>query len=99
MGRDGRVHSDDGRPACSESRAADRHDRRNLFSRPIARLPASGQKGDFGRLIGRDKGGMNKKLRAITDANGRPLSFFITAGQISNCTGAAALLDDLPEAK
>ena len=40
---------------------------------------------------------MNTKLHAIT--NGRPLSFFITAGQISDYTGAAALLDDLPKAQ
>jgi hypothetical protein len=33
-----------------------------------------------------------------SDANGRPLSFFITAGQISDYTGAAALLDDLSKA-
>ncbi|HEY0959733.1 MAG TPA: IS5 family transposase [Novosphingobium sp.] len=57
------------------------------------------KKGNLGRLIGRTKGGMNTKLHAITDANGRPLSFFITAGQISDYTGAAALLDDLPKAK
>ena len=39
---------------------------------------------------------MNTKLHAVTDAEGRPLSFFMTAGQISDYTGAAALLDDLP---
>ena len=39
------------------------------------------------------------QLHAVTDANGRPLSFFMTAGQISDYTGAAALLDDLPKAK
>ena len=42
---------------------------------------------------------MNTKLHAVTDANGRPLSFFILAGQISDYTGAAALLDDLPKAQ
>ncbi len=42
---------------------------------------------------------MNTKLHAVTDASGRPLSFFITAGQVSDYTGAAALLDDLPKAK
>jgi transposase len=42
---------------------------------------------------------MNTKLHALADANGRPLSFFITAGQISDYTGAAALLDDLPKAQ
>ncbi len=40
---------------------------------------------------------MNTKLYAITDVNGRPLSFFITASQISDYTGAAVLLDDLPK--
>jgi len=37
-----------------------------------------------GRLIGRTKGGMNTKLHAVTDQNGRPLSFFMTAEQISD---------------
>ena len=40
---------------------------------------------------------MNTKLHAVTDAEGRPLSFFLTAGQVSDYTGAAALLDDLPK--
>ncbi len=42
---------------------------------------------------------MNTKLHAIADGNGRPLSFFMTAGQASEYTGAAALLDDLPKAQ
>lgn len=42
---------------------------------------------------------MNTKLHATTDANGRLLSFFITAGQIRDYTGAAALLGDLPKAR
>ena len=42
---------------------------------------------------------MNTKLHALTDANGRPLSFFITARQISDYTGAAALPDDFPKTK
>jgi transposase len=42
---------------------------------------------------------MNAKLHAVTDANGRPLSFFMTAGQISDYIGAAALLDELPKAQ
>ncbi|WP_310103610.1 IS5 family transposase [Sphingomonas sp. BE138] len=67
-----------------------------------AHRPASslrGKKGGLGRLIGRTKGGMNTKLHAVADANGRPLSFFMTAGQVSDYTGAAALLDDLPKAQ
>jgi len=42
---------------------------------------------------------MNTKLHAVTDKNGHPIRFFMTAGQISDYTGAAALLDDLPAAK
>ena len=42
---------------------------------------------------------MNTKLHVVTDANGRPLSFFMTARQVSDYTGAAALLDDLPKAQ
>ena len=42
---------------------------------------------------------MNTRLHAVADANGRPLSFFMTAGQVSDSTGAAALLDDLPRAQ
>jgi len=42
---------------------------------------------------------MNTKLHAVTDANGRPISLFMTAGQVSDYTGAAALLDSLPRAQ
>ena len=42
---------------------------------------------------------MNTKLHAVTDANGRPISFFMTAGQVSDYTSAAALLDSLPKAQ
>lgn len=42
---------------------------------------------------------MNTKLHAVTDANGRPISFFMTAGQVSDYIGAAALLDELPKAQ
>ena len=51
-----------------------------------------------GRLIGQTKGGMNTKLHAVTDTRGRPVRFFITAGQVSDYTGAAALMNGLPEA-
>ena len=42
---------------------------------------------------------MNTKLHAITDADGRPIGFFMTAGQVSDYTGAAALLGGLPSAE
>ena len=50
-------------------------------------------------MIGRTKGGLNTKLHAVTDARGRPLKFFMTAGQVSDYTGAAALLGSLPAAE
>ena len=43
-----------------------------------------------GRLIGRTKGGMNTRLHAVTDADGRPIRFFMAAGEVSDDTGAAA---------
>ncbi|WP_156529608.1 IS5 family transposase [Marivivens sp. JLT3646] len=57
------------------------------------------KKGGRGRLIGRTKGGMNSKLHAVTDAAGRPLRMFLTAGQRSDYIGARALLDGLPPAE
>jgi transposase len=51
------------------------------------------------REIGRTKGGMNSKLHAVTDAVGRPLRMFLTAGQRSDYIGARALLRDLPNVK
>ncbi|SFS46219.1 Transposase [Sulfitobacter marinus] len=47
-----------------------------------------------GRLIGHTKGGMNTKLYAVTDTIARPVRFFIIAGQVSDYTGAAALMSD-----
>ena len=42
---------------------------------------------------------MNTKLHAVADADGRPIRFFMTAGQVSDYTGAAALLGCLPKAE
>jgi transposase len=42
---------------------------------------------------------MNTKLHAVTDAEGRPIRFFMTAGEVSDYTGAAALLGSLPKAE
>ncbi len=54
------------------------------------------KKGGRGRLIGRTKGGMNTKLHAVTDSLGRLIRFFISAGQVSDYTGARALVNSLP---
>lgn len=50
-------------------------------------------------MIGLTKGGRNTKLHAVTDALGRPIKMFMTAGQVSDYTGARALVESLPEAK
>ena len=42
---------------------------------------------------------MNTKLHAVTDTNGRPVHLFITSGQVSDYTDAAALMNGLPEAE
>lgn len=49
--------------------------------------------------MGRTEGDMNTKLHAVTDADGRPISLFMTAGQVSDYLGAATLLDSLPRAQ
>ena len=41
---------------------------------------------------------MNIKLYAVTDDSGHPVCFFITVGHVSDYTGAAALMNALPEA-
>ena len=42
---------------------------------------------------------MNSKLHTVTDAMGRPVRMFLSAGQTSDYIGARALLDQLPPAK
>ena len=42
---------------------------------------------------------MNTKLHAVADARRRPIGFFMSAGQVSDYTGAAALLGSLPIAR
>ena len=54
------------------------------------------KRGVRSRLIGRTKGGMNTKLHAVCDSQGRPLNLFVTAGQVSDYIGARALVGSLP---
>lgn len=44
------------------------------------------------RLTGRTKGGKNTRLHAVTDAEGRPIRCFRTAGQVRDDICVAALL-------
>ncbi|KAA8384850.1 MULTISPECIES: IS5 family transposase [Alphaproteobacteria] len=55
------------------------------------------KKGLFPRHIGRTKGGLNSKLHAVCDSQGRPVRLHLTAGQVSDFKGADVLLANLPE--
>ncbi|WP_206057988.1 transposase, partial [Novacetimonas pomaceti] len=55
------------------------------------------QKRAFPRHIGRTKGGLNSKLHAICDGQGRPVRLHLTAGQVSDFKGADVLLADLSD--
>ena len=103
MGGQGHLRQLDGRPGKQGGSSEDGDDRRDLSEgAPHSHQPAvekGGRDDKRGRLIGRTKGGMNTRLHAISDAEGRPIRFFMTAGQVSDYTGAAALLGSLPKAQ
>ena len=42
---------------------------------------------------------MNSKLHVVSDAKGRPIRLYLSAGQTSDYIGAAALMSSLPQAK
>jgi len=55
-----------------------------------------GKHGDE-RHMGRPKGGLNSRPHAVTDAVGRPVLMFPTAGRISDHTGVRTLVNRLPD--
>ena len=57
------------------------------------------KKGSIPRRIGRTKGGLNSKLHAVCDGQGRPLIMLLSEGQMSDYKGAALMLDALPPAR
>ncbi|WP_425414923.1 IS5 family transposase [Rubellimicrobium mesophilum] len=65
----------------------------------VHRTAASLRKGGFARAIGRTKGGLNSKLHMVSDGKGRPLTFFLSPGQMSDAKGALVLLAEMPRAK
>ena len=50
------------------------------------------------RRIGRTKGGLNSKLHAVCDGDGKPLILLLTKGQVSDYRGGATILPALPKA-
>ncbi len=63
----------------------------------IAPHPAC-SRGVLPRQIGRTRGGLNSKLHAVCDGDGKPVVLLLTAGQVSDYRGADTVLDALPEA-
>ncbi|WP_439548788.1 IS5 family transposase [Falsiroseomonas sp.] len=57
------------------------------------------KRGLFPRCIGRTKGGLNSKLHAACDGQGRPVVLLLTEGQASDHRGAALMLQRLPPAR
>ena len=72
-----------------------------LRSSRLARLRSAAsllKKGALSRCIGRIRGGLNSTLRAVCDADGKPLILLLAEGQVSDYRGAAAVLSVLPDA-
>lgn len=47
--------------------------------------------------MGRSRGGLTSKIHALVDAEGRPVTLRLTAGQVADCTEAQVLIDNLRE--
>ena len=45
--------------------------------------------------MGRSRGGLTSKIHALVDAEGRPVTLRLTAGQVADCAEAEALIDGL----
>ena len=58
-----------------------------------------GKRGPCPSAIGRTRSGLTSKLHVVYDAQGQPLTFFLSAGQMDNAKGALALVSQLPLAK
>lgn len=70
--------------------ASDLSTRMRLLVTDIQRRPALPLRKGARRLIGRTNGGMNTKLHAICDSEGRPIDLFVMAAQVSDYIGARA---------
>jgi len=85
--------------ACAQGGQIRPADDRRHPSEGASDCGQSAQKGAIPRRIGRTKGGLNSKLHAVCDDQGRPLIMLLSEGQMSDYKGAALMLDALPRAK
>lgn len=93
-----RVRSENGRPVKHPDRKQHRHDHATYLKAHRTASSLRVKRGTW-TTDRSHEGGTNTKLHAVTDANGRPISLFVTAGLVSDYTGASALLDGLPRAQ
>ena len=82
---------------CRKRSAGSPNDRRHPPQGAPHRVQ-SVKRGDVPRAIGCTKGGLNSKLHAVCDGEGRPVRLLLTEGQQSDHKGAATLLPNLPPA-
>ena len=94
----GRVRPDLRRP-CRRQRCDRHRDDRRDPSQGASHRSEPAQKGAVPRRIGRTKGGLNSKLHAVCDGDGKPLILLLTEGQVSDYRGAATVLPALPDAE
>lgn len=93
------LHSHDGRADyTSGARLQDDHDRRELSQGAQHAIEPIGKKRGSGAPDRPHERRHDIKLHAVSDANSRPISFCMTAGQVSDYNGAAALLDSAQSA-
>ena len=87
------------RSPCRRQRCDRHRDDRRHPSQGASHRSEPAQKGAVPRRIGRTKGGLNSKLHAVCDGDGKPLILLLTEGQVSDYRGAATLLPALPDAE
>lgn len=61
------------------------------------RCASGGKRGEQNQAIGRSRGGRTTKIHALTDGQCRPIAFFLTGGQVADCTAADLLLEQMPK--
>ena len=59
---------------------------------------ASGARDGFERAIGQSRGGRTTKIHLATDANGLPIDFKITGGEVHDCQVAEQLIETVEAA-
>ena len=96
--RSGRVQQDFRSVGAQGRQAGADHDRRHA-SEGASHRREPFKKGPVPRRIGRTKGGLNSKLHAVCDGDGRPLVMLLSEGQMSDYKGAALMLPAMPKAK